>query len=185
MPIIKTDRESVIRESVALFKIHGYHNTTMANIGEACGLFKGSMYHYFKSKEQIGLESLKYIHEYFNQHIFGIAYQINLSDKEKIILFVKKNDEYFLKSAGGCLLGNLALEASHDIPEFKEEIIAYFTNWEQALIEILKNNFDSDLSQEIASEAVASWQGAIMMMNLYNNSDSYLRIGKKLIAMFD
>ena len=94
MPIIKTDKESIIKESVALFKIHGYHNTTMANIGEACGLIKGSMYHYFKSKEQIGLESLKYIHEYFNQHIFSIAYQTNLSDREKMIQFVKKNDEY-------------------------------------------------------------------------------------------
>jgi len=185
MPIIKTNKESIIKESVALFKLHGYNNTTMANIGEACGLIKGSIYHYFKSKEQIGLESLKYIHEYFNRHIFSIAYQNDLSDQEKMILFVKKNDDYFLKSAGGCLLGNLALEASHDLPEFKEEIIAYFTNWEHALIEILKNKFDLHLSKEIASEAVASWQGAIMMMNLYNNPDSYLRIGKKLIAKLE
>ncbi len=185
MPIVKTDKESIIKQSVALFKLHGYHNTTMSNIGDACGLIKGSIYHYFKSKEQIGLESLKYIHEYFNRYIFSIAYQNNLTDQEKISLFVKKTDEYFLKSAGGCLLGNLALEASHDLPEFKQEIIAYFTNWENALMEILKNRYDTFNAKQIAAEAVAAWQGAIMMMNLYGLPDTYLNIGKKLIEKLE
>jgi len=45
MPIIKTDKETILKDSIALFKLHGYHNTTMAKIGEACGLIKGSIYH--------------------------------------------------------------------------------------------------------------------------------------------
>ena len=50
MPIKKTDRESILKQAIRLFKLHGYYNTTMANIGDACGLIKGSIYHYFKSK---------------------------------------------------------------------------------------------------------------------------------------
>lgn len=185
MPIIKTDKESIIKKSVALFKLHGYHNTTMANIGEACGLIKGSIYHYFKSKEQIGLESLIYIHRYFSEHIFSIAYRNDLDAHKKMALFVEKTDAYFLESAGGCLLGNLALEASHDIPEFKTEIIGYFKEWEEALAEILKSRFDLPRSSEIAMEAVASWQGAIMLMNLYDNAEHYLSVGKKLTALLE
>lgn len=180
MPVIKTDRESIIKKSVALFKLHGYHNTTMANIGEACGLIKGSIYHYFKSKEQIGLESLQYIHQIFTDEIFSVAYRKNLSDKEKMVLFVQKTDDYFLNSQGGCLLGNLALEASHDIPDFKNEILEYFQEWEKALIEILQTKYGQEKAKEYTVEAVASWQGAIMLMNLYDDKNLYLQVGKKL-----
>lgn len=185
MPIIKTDKETILKDAIALFKLHGYHNTTMAKIGEACGLIKGSIYHYFKSKEELGLESLRYIHRYFNEQIFAIAYRTDLSEHEKIALFVQKTDEYFLNSAGGCLLGNLALEASHDLPLFKEEILAYFTHWEEALIRIFENRYGVEKAQEIAVESVASVQGAIMMMNLYNDSNLYLKIEKKLITLLE
>jgi AcrR family transcriptional regulator len=157
----------------------------MAKIGEACGLIKGSIYHYFKSKEELGLESLRYIHRYFEENIFSIAYRIDLSDREKIALFVQKTDEYFLNSAGGCLLGNLALEASHDLPLFKEEILAYFDNWEKAVSHIFKNHYGAEKAKEIAVESVASIQGAIMMMNLYGNSELYLKIEAKLIKLLE
>ena len=185
MPIIKTNKETILKDSITLFKLHGYHNTTMAKIGEACGLIKGSIYHYFKSKEELGLESLRYIHHYFAEHIFSIAYQNDLSDREKIILFVQKTDEYFLNSAGGCLLGNLALEASYDLPLFKEEILSYFDNWEKAVSHILESRYGMDSARELAIESVASVQGAIMMMNLYNDSGLYLKIEAKLVALLD
>ena len=75
MAIKKTSREEILKESIKLFKIRGYSNTSMANIAEACGLIKGSIYHHFKSKDEIGLESLKYIHNYFVEHIFSIAFR--------------------------------------------------------------------------------------------------------------
>jgi len=101
MAIKKTSKEEILKESIKLFKIRGYSNTSMANIAEACGLIKGSIYHHFKSKEEIGLESLKYIHNYFAEFIFSIAYRSDLSDKQKIELIVKKTDDYFLHSEGG------------------------------------------------------------------------------------
>jgi len=133
MPVIKTDRESIIKKSILLFKVHGYNSTTMAAIGESCGLIKGSIYHYFKSKEELALECLKYIHDYFNRKIFSIAYRKQLSPKEKMILLTEKIEAYFLNSEGGCLLGNFALEISNNNPLLKKEIIAYFKNWEEGL----------------------------------------------------
>ena len=74
MAIKKTSKEEILKESIKLFKIRGYSNTSMANIAEACGLIKGSIYHHFKSKDEIGLESLKYIHDYFDKEIFSIDF---------------------------------------------------------------------------------------------------------------
>ena len=181
MAIKKTSKEKILKESIKLFKIHGYYNTSMANIADACGLIKGSIYHHFKSKDEIGLESLKYIHQYFEKNIYSIANQSNISAKEKLELFVKKIDDYFLNSEGGCLLGNLALEVSSENLAFKKEIKSYFTAWENALANILESKYSKSESLALAKEYVAFTQGAIMMMNLYDSADNYLAVGKKII----
>ncbi len=183
MAIKKTSREEILKEAIRLFKIRGYYNTSMANIAEACGLIKGSIYHHFKSKDAIGLESLKYIHHYFAEHIYAIADRSDLSDIEKIKLFVKKTDDYFLHSEGGCLLGNLALEVSTENLEFKEEIKSYFTAWENALAKILRGQYSEEKAYTLAREYVALTQGAIMMMNLYGTSKDYLHVGEKIIGL--
>lgn len=185
MAIKKTSKEEILKEAIKLFKIHGYYNTSMANIANACGLIKGSIYHYFKSKDEIGIESLKYIHEYFKENIYSIAYQSNLTSIEKIKLFVKKTDDYFLNSIGGCLLGNLALEVSYENQLFKDEIKSYFLAWENALIEILILKYSKEEAISLSKEFVALTQGAIMMMNLYDSNDEYLKVGKKIIHIME
>jgi len=185
MAIKKTSKEEILKESAKLFKIKGYYNTTMSDIASACGLLKGSIYHYFKSKDDIGLETLKYIHTYFNDDIFKISYQKNMTPTEQIKLVVKKTDYYFLNSEGGCLLGNLALEVSWSNIHFKNEIKEYFLNWEKALSAIFKNKFDDKKSNELAKEYVALIQGEIMMMNLYNDKERYLKVGKKMILLIE
>ncbi|MCR1816720.1 TetR/AcrR family transcriptional regulator [Aliarcobacter butzleri] len=183
MAIKKTSKEEILQESIKLFKTKGYYNCSMANIANACGLIKGSIYHYFKSKDEIGIESLKYIHNYFVDNIFSIAYKKDLNDLEKIKLFVKKTDDYFLNSKGGCLLGNLALEVSSENLEFKEVIKEYFSAWEDAITKILENKYGKNEAKNIAIESVSLTQGAIMMMNLYETPQNYLKVGEKLISL--
>ncbi|NQY24256.1 MAG: TetR/AcrR family transcriptional regulator [Campylobacteraceae bacterium] len=184
MALKKTSKEEILKNSIKLFKIKGYHNTSMSNIADNCGLIKGSLYHHFKSKDDIGLEALRYIHQYFEKNIFSVAYNKKLNSKEKITLFIKKTDEYFLKSKGGCLLGNLALETSSSNKMFRDEILAYFNAWENALVAILEIEYDDETSLSFAQECVALTQGSIMMMNLTGKSENYLKIGKKLIKLF-
>ena len=183
MAIKKTSREEILKHSIKLFKINGYYNTSMANIAEACGIIKGSIYHHFKSKEEIGLESLKMIHQYFVDEIYSVAYRDNLNDLEKLKLFVKKTDDYFLESEGGCLLGNLALEISSENVLFKDEIRAYFRAWEEALVFILNEQFGEEEALELAQECVALTQGSIMMMVLYGTSENYLKTGQQIIEL--
>jgi AcrR family transcriptional regulator len=117
----------------------------MANIGEACGLIKGSIYHHFNSKEELALECLQYIHEIFEKDIFSIAYRKNTEPSVRFRLFIKAVEKYFLNSEGGCLLGNFALEIANNIPSLKKEIILYFDHWQEALYEILKTEFNKKL----------------------------------------
>jgi len=185
MAIQKTSREEILKQSIKLFKIKGYYNTSMSDIAKACGLLKGSIYHHFKSKNDIGLESLKYIHKYFKDEIYSIANSNTLDTLKKIKLIVKKTDNYFLNSEGGCLLGNLALEVSWTDLEFKNEIKNYFLNWEKALYTIYKEKYNDEEALEFAEEFVALIQGEIMMMNLHNKKDRYLKVGEKMIKLLE
>lgn len=179
----KTSKEEILKNSIKIFKIRGYHNTSMANIAQACGLIKGSIYHHFKSKDEIGVEALKYIHKYFKENIYSIAENTSLDTKKKIRLFIKEIDLYFLDSEGGCLFGNLALELSNENKTFKDEIKEYFKAWENALFLILKEKYTKPEAKSLAKKYVALTQGEIMMMNLYEDKSNYLKVGKKIISL--
>ena len=49
-------KEELLRISAKLFKVHGYHGTSMQNIADACGLEKASLYHHFTGKETLVYE---------------------------------------------------------------------------------------------------------------------------------
>jgi AcrR family transcriptional regulator len=60
-PSPQRKREEVVREAAALFDQRGYHATSMEEIADAVGLRKPTLYHYFRSKDEI----LHGIHEQF------------------------------------------------------------------------------------------------------------------------
>jgi len=180
MPIIKTDKETIIVKSIHLFKVHGYYKTSMADLGKACGLIKGSIYHHFKGKQDLGLACLQYVHDIFNETIFIYAGKRSLSTKEQLDALCKGIENYFLASEGGCLLGNWSLEVINDIPEFKEEIQTYFTSWEDALAKILISKYSEKEAHSLAKQSVARTQGALMMMRLYNDETLFLDENEKI-----
>lgn len=183
MPIVKTDKETIILKSIHLFKVQGYYHTSMANIGKATGLIKGSIYHHFESKESLALACLQYIHQYFKRNIYTIADDERLSDVDKLKQFTQAVEVYFLNSEGGCLLGNFTLEVSNNIPLLKTEIMHYFDGWEQALFKILVLSFGEHDAREQAKIAVASTQGSIMMMRLYDSPDIFIKYNKEVCRL--
>src|SRR5688572_13462134 len=46
-------REAILRSAAAAFRSKGYHGTSMEDISEQLLMTKGSLYYYFKDKEEI------------------------------------------------------------------------------------------------------------------------------------
>ncbi len=44
---------NILAAAVRLFATRGYHETSMREIAGGCGLTKASIYHYFKSKDEL------------------------------------------------------------------------------------------------------------------------------------
>jgi AcrR family transcriptional regulator len=54
-------RRQLVATAAALFNEVGYHRASVEDVAEACGIRKPTLYHYFKSKEEI----LYWIHDEF------------------------------------------------------------------------------------------------------------------------
>ncbi len=54
-------RRQLVAKAAGLFNDVGYHRASVEDVAEACGIRKPTLYHYFKSKEEI----LYWIHEEF------------------------------------------------------------------------------------------------------------------------
>ena len=70
----KTREEQILTEAAHLMRSRGYHAVSMQEIADRCGLQKGGLYHYFKSKEDI------------LDRIFNGSYSIFLPALEEIAL---------------------------------------------------------------------------------------------------
>ena len=172
MAVQKTDMKEIIDCSLKLFRRQGYHRTTMAEIGIACGLLKGSLYHYFPSKEALAQAVMDDVHSRFSRAIFQWADDLTLDADARLERMMRETESYFLNGDGGCVMGNLALEVIDTIPEFGQKIRNYFKDWSTAISYILSCRLDHNTAQERADRAVAEIQGAIMMMRIYGNRDA-------------
>ncbi len=169
----KTDRDAVIDAALNLFRINGYHSTSMADISAACGLLKGSIYHYFPGKKELALAALDRVIADSREKLFRPTLDVSLSAKARLDNLAARIERFFIAKQGGCVMGNLALEVGDAIPEFQQRIRTYFDDWKQALAGLLAERHGAR-ADEIAEDIVARVQGAIMIMSI-SKDDRVLR----------
>ncbi|MBI1191649.1 MAG: TetR family transcriptional regulator [Bacteroidetes bacterium] len=165
----KVNREFIIREALHLFRDRGYHATSMADIGVACGLLKGSIYHYFPSKEMLMKEVLVYLHDYYKHNAFRHAYDENLGARQKLSMLSKFYQELFYGQEGGCLMANIAMETNSVVPEFSPLISTFFQEWIDAMAHIYRQELPEEEAEALARETVAAVEGATMLMRIFND----------------
>lgn len=169
MPVQKTTKEEIIRKAVEVFRKQGYYKTSMSDLAKACGVLKGSFYYYFKSKEALMESVLIAMHDYYNQKVFVIAYQDDLTAKECFIKLFEKQAPILTQDLSGCLFGNMTLETINNNPKFKKLLQHFFSDWKAAFQHIYQKKHKEEKAKELAAQSVIEIEGAIMMMRLYDD----------------
>lgn len=184
MPLQKITKEEIIKISIRVFRDKGYHNTSMSDLAEACGLTKGLFYHYFKNKHEMMEVVLKEVSGGFSEKVFLIAYQDELSHVERAKMMAIKCLNLFSGEKGGCIMGNSILESLHSNPEFKVSIRRFFDEWIKAFEYLFADRYGKIEASQMAKEAVGEIEGAIMLMQLYDDQSYLERVLKKIIKRF-
>ncbi|MBC8172630.1 MAG: TetR/AcrR family transcriptional regulator [Chitinophagales bacterium] len=185
MPIQKVHKTDIIKEALNLFRTQGYHKTTMSNIGAACGLLKGSIYHYFSSKEDLMRSVLEMLRDHYREKVFVFAYDQKLSAVEKLKLLGEKSIAVFVHGEGACLMANIAMETNDVVPEFRKPIKEFFDDWVNALAHIFRDRYSPDAALFFAKESVCAIEGAAMMMRIYNDNNYLLKAHEMILEKFE
>ncbi len=178
-------RERILVEAEHLIHLQGYHFTTMDDIAKRCQMTKANLFHYFPSKETIGLSVLDAkIAEYQKRRVEPLCTGENpvsaIDD-----LFERASRHYEGNGCrGGCLVANIALEMGDINPLFRERASAFFSGWTANLSRHLahaqKTGFlRADISPKALAEAViALYEGAVLLARTHKDPVIFRRMGK-------
>ena len=181
MALSKTD---IIKKSVIVFKKRGYSATSISDIASDCGILKGSLYHHFSSKEELMKEVLNFLRNYFNEKVFSIAYNEQLTLKKRLERLSRKSEEHFMEGVGGCFMSLIGNECITINSEFNEIIKGFFNDWEKAFIHLYSKFYNPKESIVKADRAIMIIEGAVLMMRIHNNTDYLTNAQNWLISEF-
>ncbi len=181
LPLTKID---IIKKSIPVFKEKGYAATGMADIANACGILKGSLYHHFSSKEVLMEETLNYLRQYFIDKVFAIAYQENLAIEKRLERLARKSEEQFLEGSGGCFMAMIGTETVIRQPIFNKIIKEFFADWKKAFVHLYGFIIDKNKASIQADKAMMMIEGAVLMMRIHNNPDYLTTVQESLLEEY-
>jgi AcrR family transcriptional regulator len=93
-------RQVVLRTAAQIFSRRGFHQTTLADIADELHIAKPTLYHYFRSKDEILLEIQQAaIAQMLDAHIDPTA-----SGRDQVRAFVHRYVEMIVDDYGSCLI---------------------------------------------------------------------------------
>ena len=169
MPIQKVTKEEILNKALDVFRRQGYFRTSMADLGQAVGLMKGSFYHYFASKEELMQEVLETLRHRLVQQAFRQAYEAGRPAVERLKGMHEALLPLMLYAPGGCIAGNTSLEAAKLVPEFQVILQGIFRDWLSAYEHLFGENRDAETARSLACQTVAELEGALLLSNLFQD----------------
>jgi TetR/AcrR family transcriptional repressor of nem operon len=167
-------RDQIVNAALDRFHALGYSACGVQDIVDKAGVPKGSFYNYFKAKELLAIEVV-------DLYAKGSKREM-LSDTAVAPVERLRRHFEFLASryAGfgydkGCLLGNLAAEASDGMPLLRKALGESLARWTAAVAGVIKEGQGTGAiaaefhAEELARFLVNSWEGAVVRMKIVNS----------------
>jgi TetR/AcrR family transcriptional regulator, transcriptional repressor for nem operon len=164
-------RQHIIEQSMQLFSVHGYFNTSIESIVKATGLTKGGLYGHFHNKQEIWQAVYDECVRVWKSIVFqGVR---DIADPlARIGKVIENNLQNYLGAGvfeGGCFLCNALVELAGQSPDMSAYVLEGFKSFAKLLHRwlneadqqgLLKEGLNLD---EIANFIVTSLNGAAPM----------------------
>ncbi len=172
-------RERLVLAARKLFLMQGYEATSMSQILSEAGVNSGSLYYYFKSKEELLLAVLDFYAAALQPVLLQPIWQ-NVADPiERVFALMGGYREMLVVThyTAGCPIGNLALEMSERSEKAREKISQNFEGWRMAVRqcffdarEQLPANLDRD---KIATLVLSIMEGGVMLSRSHRSIEPF------------
>ena len=164
-------KEYIIEVASRLVHLRGFNHTSIGEILKESGVGKGNFYYYFRSKEELGYAIIANNSKRFSEEVTGKAFGndrdavAQLDDFLDILLDMHRRRN----CAGGCRLGNMAIEMSDIHEGFRKKFQEVFDGWGiQVASALRKAQAGGQLAGHVdlltlAQFVIASVEGAILL----------------------
>ncbi len=141
---LKDERETAFkRAALRVFSSKGYHKATMQEIALEAGFGKGTLYWYWKSKEELYFALIREMHEEFLR-LVGEASKRNGSALDKLTWLGEEIVELYYRDRDFCKLSwkMRAEELETFSPQYVEELYKYIQQTKQELKRIISQGIE-------------------------------------------
>jgi len=169
----------IIEKSFNEMHLYGYNATGVKTIASTAKIAKGSLFNYFESKEDYGVQALTYYHNQLKEKSWDIFEDKSISARERIIGYFRNeidlNYDDTTKISKGCFVGNIAQELAGVNEVFRcltEKMInELILKIESCINETIKNEkYISDIeSSKLSKFIVSSWYGSLLTAKVQNS----------------
>jgi len=184
----KNAKLAILEKGSRIVHKKGFNNTGIKEILNAAGVPKGSFYHYFKNKEDFGLNLLDYYAGFFVERAESVINETDLPPLQRIRRLFSEFLSFFENNGCemGCPIGNLSQEMGDLSPAFRKKLEEIFIKMRAPLEEGLnearqKGEIPDSLdTRDTADFIINSWEGAILRMKVQKNAEP-LRLFDRMI----
>lgn len=172
-------RDRLIEAARRLFWERGFETTSLADVAEKAGARGGSLYYFFRTKEDLLLGVLDRYVELLWPAVIQPAFARSTDPIERIYTILEGYREglIFTGFAHGCPIGNLALEVSDEYPRAREKIATNFTGWKtwiRKCLEEAASRLPSHLNRErLATFVLTVMEGAVMQSRAHHSLEPF------------
>ncbi|MFG2794783.1 TetR family transcriptional regulator C-terminal domain-containing protein [Streptomyces sp. NPDC048419] len=170
-------RDRIVKAAAALFLKRSYAVVGIAEICAAADVRKGTLYHFFSSKAQVGKAVLDW-------HAAAFDRQFELAERDSgqiaalvgAVTRVQSGIEDRFGRIMGCPMGNLAAELATTEDELRVHLAGIFASWEQRLAVACRRASEAGElrvgvdPERMARALLAQIEGAILLAKAENRT---------------
>jgi TetR/AcrR family transcriptional repressor of nem operon len=164
--MVANTRQKILDVAYDLVLQKGYPATTVDEICDAAGVSKGSFYHFFKTKEEMGLALLAGFYEAAQERLFGAEWPGVEDPAARLMAFIDYTEENADSFWGeGCLLGGFAIDVAQTNPVMQEKISMIFGSLAQRIAPVYEvaARADGPTAVELAEQWLSVIEGSIVL----------------------
>lgn len=94
----ETKKQQIVKAAISVFAQKGFNNAKMIDIAKAAAIGKGTIYEYFRSKDEVFLAAFNSFKQETDTEIAKRIFLLT-NPKEKLAVFIQASFEVYLKSA--------------------------------------------------------------------------------------
>ncbi len=184
-------RERLVETARMLFWERGYEATSLADVVQKAGARSGSLYYFFRTKEELLLAVLDRYVDLLWPIVIEPVFSRVQDPIERVfgILDGYRQGLVYTGCTQGCPIGNLALEVCDELPRAREKIAKNFEGWRgwiRKCLDEAMDRFPANLNREqLAVFVLTVMEGAVMQARAQQSLEPYDASVAQLRDYFD